>query len=141
MKHGHHKQRMKGAALMDALAAMAVLAIGILGVGTLQGRTIEAGREAQVRITASRVADELLTLALVDPGHGACYQVPAGTGCTSASAAGAAQDWARMAARTLPAGSEAGAAFDGQRLEVTLRWPAKGGNTTHELKAITDVRP
>lgn len=136
----HSAQR--GVALIDGLAGLAVLSFGVLGIGSMQARLLDAGLETQSRLAAVRQADELVSLALVDPAQGACYEVPvrSGNACEDANARAAAAAWRERATAALPAPADAQALYDGTQLVVTLRWTGKRRDA-HQLTAVTDVRP
>ena len=75
--------RQRGAGLIDALIALAILAFGILGMSQFQNRVVMQATESQSRSTAVRLGDELLNTVLVDAGNAACYTVPQTGTCNS----------------------------------------------------------
>ena len=79
---------MRGIGLIDALIALAILSFGMLALTRFQGRMVSQTTEAQSRSTAMRLADELMSTALVDPANLACYTMPATGVCGSAVRAG-----------------------------------------------------
>lgn len=135
----------RGVSMLDGLVGMAVLSFGVLSVGSLQARLLTAGTDAQTRLQAVRQADRLVSLALVDPAQGACYQVPPAPGstCTDADALAAAATWRQETLDALHApttAATASAIYDGTRFVVTLQWTGKQ-HDAHQLTAVTDVRP
>ncbi len=132
----------RGVGLLDAMIAMAILAFGMLGMTRLQARMVSQGSETQSRMAAARLADELLSLALVDPTNAACYSLPQVGACGKAAASAMAAAWKVRSEAELPGAPTAGAVLDGAgRLTVTLTWTGKESQDPRTLVAITDVRP
>lgn len=132
----------RGFGLFDALIAMAILAFGVLGMTRLQARMVAQGSETQARIAAARLADELLSSALVDPANATCYTLPAAGACLKAPASAAAAAWKVRSETELPGSPTAGAVLDVAtgRLTVTLTWTGKESQNPRTLTAVTDVR-
>lgn len=141
-------RRQRGLGLVEALIALAILSFGLLGLSRLQARMLTQGTEAQARLQASQIADELLDMALVDPGNAACYTVPAAGNCGVPAAATAAAGWAASAVAALPGGATgatAGATLGNNQLAVRLTWRGKPSTQdanppTRVLEVRTDVR-
>lgn len=133
----------RGVGLLDAMIAMAILAFGMLGMTRLQARMVSQGSETQSRMAAARLADELLSLALVDPANAACYTLPQTGACGKAEASVMAAAWKVRAEAELTGTPTAGAVLDvaNGRLTVTLTWTGKESQDPRTLVAITDVRP
>ena len=74
MKHCRVAQR--GVGLLDAMIAMAILAFGLLALTRFQGNMMAQTKETQSRSVARQLADELMSLALVDAANAACYTLP-----------------------------------------------------------------
>ncbi|HSW07800.1 pilus assembly protein PilV [Aquabacterium sp.] len=138
--------RQRGVGLFDGIAALAVLGFGLLSLTGFQGRLVAQSTEAQHRLVASQLADELLNTALIDSaGNTVCYVLPAPGGCSAASAAALAYtaDWrARVLASGLPnvVDPTVATAASG-RLTVTLswRWTSKDGTTPAETRTHTVI--
>lgn len=145
--------RQCGAGLVEVLVAMAVLAIGLLGMVRYQAHIVQQGSESLARLQATQMVDQLLSLALLDPDNAACYTLPAGT-CGSATARQAAEDWnahVTEIASSIALGNVAAASVlsDG-RLTVSLEWDARatarslwpqGGAPRRRQEGVVDVRP
>lgn len=133
----------RGVGLLDAMIALAILAFGMLGMTRLQARMVSQGSETQSRMAAARLADELLSLALVDPTNAACYTLPQVGVCGKAAASAMAAAWKVRAVAELTGSPTAGAVLDAGtgRLTVTLTWTGKESQDSRTLVAITDVRP
>jgi type IV pilus assembly protein PilV len=146
----HRPRAQRGLTLLEALVALVILAFSMLGLVGMQARLLGASTDAQHRVLAAALADRLLSHAVVDPTHAACYVLPAPPpDCSSAMASAIAAQWqadvaqlpdgaASAALLTLPM---AGGAFTGsqQQLRVQLQWTGKSG-TPHRVEATTDVR-
>lgn len=138
------RKAQRGVGLFDSLVALAILAFGMLALARMQTRLVAQGTDAQLRLTASRLADELLNTALVDRVNAQCYVVPVTGSCGSTNARTQVEAWAARAAAELPDGVavaslEPSAAAN--PLTVTLTWSAKGSTDQRTLKVSTDVSP
>jgi type IV pilus assembly protein PilV len=133
----------RGAGLLDALVAMAILAFGLLGMTRLQTRMVAQATETQHRMTAMQLSDELLNSALVDTANAACYTMPLVGVCGKPAASALATDWEARTKAALPGAPTAGAVLDVAtgRMTVTLTWTGKESQETRTLVAVTDVRP
>lgn len=139
--------RARGVSLLDALIALLVLSFGMLAMTRFQARVLVHGSEAQNRLTAIRLADELLDLAVMDAGNGACYTVPASGACTSPAAQAVTTSWVNAVAGSgLPLiGSPTVSFASNGQLTVSMTWQGRGvaeGATaeTQRLSRTTDVR-
>ncbi len=132
----------RGVGLLDGLIALAILAFGMLGMTRFQSRLVMQGTDAQTRIVATQLGDELLNLALVDPGNGGCYTVPAAGACADAGARAFTAAWAVRAQAALPGTVTVGSTLDAVtgQLTVLLTWTGKGSGDPHQMQAVTDVR-
>lgn len=137
----------RGVSLLDALIALLVLSIGMLAMTRFQARVLAHGSEAQNRLTAIRLADELLDLAIMDAGNGACYTLPQSVGCSSADARTATTKWATAVTNSglpLIGNPTVSLAANGQ-LTVSMSWQGRvvaegAAAETQRLSRTTDVR-
>lgn len=137
---GMRKQR--GAGLLEALISIAVLSVGVLGIAQFQLGLLAQTTDSQARLTASALADELLTLMRVDAGNVNCYTLPQSGACTSPDAQALAVDWSERVAAQLPGFVSATSVREGDfQLLVTLRWTSKAFSETRQLEVRTDARP
>jgi type IV pilus assembly protein PilV len=117
--------RRGGFALIEALVAAALFAIGILALLGMQSMAIKRTTDARDRSAAtmlsSQVLGELWTL-----GRGADLSVYTGT---FDAATPGLRGWGTQAARSLPQGSLA-VDLRGDQVTVTVRW-TQPGNETH----------
>lgn len=136
------RRAQRGLGLIDALIAIAILAFGLLGMTRLQGRTVTAATDAQLRTTASQLADELLNTVLVDTANAACYTVPAVGACGSVAAAQRATDWAARVLAGLPGNVTRVVALDAAtgRMTLSIGWTSRDSADPRLLTVATDVR-
>lgn len=137
--------RQRGSSLIDALIALALLAFGMLGMTTMLTRLIAQGTDAQTRITAAQLGDELLNLALVDDvANAPCYTLPASGTCPKAAARALTTSWQTRALAALPSPTVTATLATNGRFDVVLTWQQKDGSNdtdkARSLRLTTDVR-
>lgn len=153
MRKAHHRQR--GTSLIEALVALLVLALGVMGMAAVQTRTLATARTTNLRAVAIRAAEDLQERiqansdlrhmpALVNPYVTTWGHPPAAdTDCSTAPCAAqqlAAFDlmqWKKDLARSLPTGD--GIVFssntDTHQLGILVAWKeAKARNESHTSK-------
>lgn len=140
MKTTRHQQR--GIGLFDGLAALAVLAFGLLSLTRFESKLISQASESQQRMAASQLADELLNTVLMSTSASRiCYTLPAAGACPDASAAAFATTWrARVTAGLPNAVTPVITQSANGRFTVTLqwRWTSKDGSgAAGELRTHT----
>lgn len=131
----------RGVGLLDAIIALVILSFGVLAMTRLQGRLLAQGSEAQQRLVATQLGDELLSNALVDVTNAACYTLPQAGTCTNAGAATRTGAWATRVTNALPGPATSTSTINGDRLTVAITWTGKGSGDTRRLEVTTDVRP
>ena len=147
------RRRQRGAGLFDAVIALAVLAFGMGALSRLQARMITQSTDAQVRLNASRMADELLSMVVADSASAGCYTLPSPTSCSNSTASTDASNWKTAALASLPGTTTSPASVSATLnaasglFQVTLQWAGKEtrlGNSLvqdlHNLTVATDVR-
>lgn len=139
-------RRQSGVGLIDALVALVILSFGMLAMAGFQARLLRQGTDANTRVLATSLADELVSYALVDTPNRSCYQTSTPSGCAgapaSATAASYVQAWRQRVASAVPGYQAASSALNGtgQRLTVSIRWTSKNNDQdVRELEATTDV--
>lgn len=137
------KQRLlsRGVGLLDAVIALVILSFGVLAMTRLQGRLLAQGSEAQQRLVATQLGDELLSNALVDVTNAACYTLPQAGVCGNSGAATRTSAWATRVTNALPGPATSTATINGDRFTVAITWTGKGSGDTRNLEVTTDVRP
>lgn len=139
-----------GFSLLEAMIALVVLSVGMIGIAALHGHSLSAGRTALLRTKAVNLVADMADRIRVNRLGGAAYAGPAanercdpesggGVDCTPAQMA--AHDlfvWQRLVAEQLPNGVGT-VAHDGATVPPTytieVRWTEPGqGTLTHRLE-------
>ena len=107
-----------GFAMLEALVALLICAMGVLGVVGLQGAMTRAQTSATFRAEAAFLAQQLLGAMWTDRANLNAY--------ATASCGAACQDWqARVAAR-LPGGQSTVTVANTGVVSIEIRWTAAG---------------
>ena len=132
----------RGMGLLEGLIAVTILSFGMLGLARFQTNLLAQTTDSRTRVTATQLADELLSTVLVDTGNAGCYTLPNPGTCASEVAAQRAADWKLRTLAALPGDDTAVAELDAatQRFTVAVTWTGKGGSDPHILRLSTDVR-
>lgn len=118
-----------GFALLEALIALLLFSIGVLGLVGLQAQMSRAQTAANFRGVASFLATELVGVMWGDRANLAKYS---GASCKGYSRC---NEWQEKVARTLPGGSATITTAAGG-LRITLTWQQPNGGThTHTAEA------
>lgn len=131
-------RRQNGVALLEALLAAVLLAIGLLGTVGLQARAHSALSDAGMRAEATIAAERLLGVMTTDSGRLADYRLAAG-----AAPGARLAPWYNATRRSIPgatitvavtAGSAAGAPSE---VAITIGWQRKAGEprNVHAVRA------
>jgi type IV pilus assembly protein PilV len=122
----------QGFALIEALVAVALLAIGLLGMLGLQARSVSALEDSAMRTEATLAAESLLGIMSTDQANLAAYAVAEG-----AAPGAQIKPWhdavtARIPSATIgvtvtPGAGAAAAA--GTRIDIKIGWTRKAGVT------------
>jgi type IV pilus assembly protein PilV len=138
------RRNQRGFGLFDSLIALSMLGFGMLALTQFQSRLVAQSTEAQNRLLATQISEELLNMALIDPDNATCYTVPAVGACGSAPALAYTNAWSLSAAGRLRGNDKVEAALNAvtNQLRVTLTWASKNpSEPVHELQVVADVRP
>ena len=132
----------RGFGLLEGLIAVLILSLGLLGLARFQTRLLAQTTEAQSRVQASALADELLSTVLVDAGNAGCYTLPQTGDCSSDSAIARATEWETRALAALPGATAPTSTLDAttRRFTVNLNWTGKASRDAHQLEMSTDAR-
>jgi len=101
----------------------------VLALAGFQTRMVVQTTEAQTRAVAMQFANELLSMARVEPDNLDCYSLPATGKCTSAVARDSTNLWGARVARGLPAAVSVRAVLNGTELSVVIGWAARAAPT------------
>ncbi|KAF1046653.1 type IV pilus modification PilV family protein [Xylophilus sp.] len=123
----------QGFALLEALVAIVVFAIGILGLVALQASMTRAQTAAQLRAEAGYLATELTGAMWADIGNIAQY---ASSSCSSYTRC---SDWKAKVTAALPVGTST-VTVDTSTGDVTITigWALPGGDT-HQFVTATSI--
>ncbi|MBI5255594.1 MAG: pilus assembly protein PilV [Burkholderiales bacterium] len=139
----HRRSAQRGVSLFDGIAALAILAFGLLALTRFQVKLVGQASEAQQRMVASQLADELLNTMLIDNANAACYTLPAGGGCGSAAATARTTEWRARVLAALPGAMEPTSTLNAGSgaLTVTLqwKWTTKDGESAAETRTHTVI--
>ena len=126
--------------LVEGMAALLILSFGILGLSRFQVGMIAQTTDAQTRLQATSLTEELLSQVRVDGANAACYTLPQQGACGSAIAS---QHTAKWATRAMDAGFETAtvALPAANRLTATLTWTSKAFQEIRTHTVTTDARP
>ena len=135
----------RGMGMIDALIALAILAFGLLALTRFQGRMTSQSTDAMARQNANRLADELVSMAVLDPAGWACYTVPATGTCTNAAARALTTNWMTRVSTGVPGYSAATvtalAEAAGTRITIQINWTGKDQDAdARQLVTVTHVR-
>ena len=135
------KRHQQGIALLEALIAVVILAIGLLGAIGLQARAYSALSDAGMRAEATIAADSLLGTMLVDQTNLALYALPLGAtpnprllpwlNQTKAAIPGAAVE---IAVTPLPASTNT-------EVDIKISWTRKNGGPTNQHMVTSYIAP
>jgi type IV pilus assembly protein PilV len=135
------KSRQSGSSLIESMLAIVILSFGILGIARFQVGMLAQTTDAQSRLAASALADELLALVRVDLQNAPCYTAPASGNCSSPFAATQAMAWADKAAKANPKFTSFAATMpDAKTFQVALVWNSKAFKEPRTLQVSTDAR-
>lgn len=129
-------QRQHGFSLLEVLIALLVLAIGLLGLATLQTVGLKFNQESYLRSQAVLIAYDIIDRIRANPvaksagsynsvAESATYTAPTCTGAVTCSTSDIATydlaNWKTRIASTLPMGTGA-ISTSGNRRTVTIKW-------------------
>lgn len=130
-----HRKQQRGIALLEALIAVVLLAIGLLGTIGLQARSYAALSDAGMRVEAAIAADKLLGIMNTDLDNLTDYRIAAGGQPSPRLAQWHAETLrlipgANVVIAVTPAASTAPAAVD-----ITINWRRKADTpvNTHRI--------
>ena len=134
-----------GATLIEGLIAIVIFGFAVLGMVGLQANMMRYNSNAQIRAQASFYAEQLLGLAMADPGNVRCYTVGNLGPCGSAVAAAMVSDWEDLVLADLPGASSnlPEATYDAatRRFRLVIRWQREQEDTMNNLTVETVVQP
>jgi type IV pilus assembly protein PilV len=120
------RRKQQGIALLEALVAVVILALGLLGTIGLQARSYSALADSAMRAEATLAADRLVGIMSNDAANLAAYQVALDAAPPAALAA-----WAAETSAAIPgARYRIGVAAEAQRtrVDIEIHWRRKRGD-------------
>ncbi len=130
--------RTRGFVLLEALVAILLFVVGVLGILGLQAGMTRAQTEAGIRSEAAYLTQELLGLMWADVPNLAGFAISGGS-CTAT----ACQRWLEKAKAALPGGGAAvtvAAIADGSTgsdVDITVTWTMPGGEARRYMTRST----
>lgn len=124
----------RGFALLEALIAILLVAIGVLGLVGLQSKMTHAQTGAKFRGDAAYLASELIGTMWGDTANLASYVTSSGSTCTYTRCS----DWVNKVANALPSGVPAVTVNAGV-VTITITWsvPNEGTHTYVTTTSVT----
>lgn len=136
--HRMMRTRQQGVSLIEALVAILIFSLGILGLIALQGRALTLSADAKHRADAAFLANQLLgEIAVADQSVLTVYRhQPSGVACapegTAAASNSLVDNWLQQVSATLPnasAGKQQVIVDAANRtVEVSLCWEVNNGD-------------
>ena len=127
-------KRMQAYFLLEALVAMVIFAIGMLGIVNLYGKLQARSQDAQFRIIASNYANEAVSMIVADATNSGCYTTPTQGSCSSTMADNYIQGWVAEVQANLPGAATTPPVItiDGNnRISVTINWQRNSDPFAH----------
>ena len=133
-------RRQQGMALIEALVAAVLLAIGLLGVIGLQARSQGALADAGMRAEAVIAANTLVGTMALDQPNLASYALAAGGAASARLAPWLADTRTRIpnAGVTVAVGAPVGTRT---RVAITIAWARKSGSTANSHSLVAYLGP
>jgi type IV pilus assembly protein PilV len=128
-------RRQQGMALIEAIVAAVLLAVGLLGVIGMQARSMSALADTGMRAEATIAADKLLGMMAVDLPNAAAYALAAGATPTPRL-----QPWVDDTRARIPNAQVVIAVtpVTGRtRVEVTISWTRKTGAAQNAHRVVS----
>ena len=131
--HRHHAQR--GVALLEALLAAVILAIGLLGTIGLQARAYSALSDAGLRAEATIAASKLLGVMNTDLANLTDYRIVAGAAPSTRLAAWHTETRRLIPGATIVIGVTEASATAPARANIAISWRRKADTpvNTHRI--------
>lgn len=130
-----------GSSLIESMISIVILSFGVLGIARLQTGMLVQSMDAQSRVAASALAEDLLSMVRIDTANAPCYTLPAQGACGSQFALSQVNAWAKRASSVIPGVlSYAASMPDATQFSVQVTWASKAFKEARNLQVLTDVR-
>lgn len=124
----------RGSVLLEALVAVLVFSVGLLGLAGFQAAAVRAQTDARARADAAFVANQMVgDMWSLSPGALADC-----SGTYDATSTGCGGKWGDRIAQSLPDGSAVVAVNDTQ-VTITLSWKMPGAGETHNYVHVANI--
>lgn len=148
MKPLPRQSHQTGIALIEAMLAIVIFSLGVLGIIGLQATSLKFVSDAKYRVDASNLTDQLISQMWVD-NHSTSALISKYASATGSSATGY-ETWKATVAATLPGASSnpptvtiTADSEDSKRSNITVVvfWKAPGNNSSlHNYSTVTTIR-
>lgn len=145
----HHRQHQHGAMLLEALIAILIFSIGILGVVGMQAMTVKQSTDARYRVEAALLAQQLVGKMWVANRNSATLKANFSS-CTTSTSCPDFTAWYGTVTQKLPGVQLVGPTapevaisdVDGT-VKITLRWRAPGDDAAapHSYNMLARIPP
>jgi len=128
--HSRPSRRQGGIALLEAMLAIVILGIGLLGTIGLQARAYSALSDASLRAEATLASEKLLGVMNADSNNVLSYGVIEGGAVTAA-----AQPWVDETQAAIPGAIIAVTVTPQQlrvQVDISIKWKRKAGGVTNQ---------
>jgi type IV pilus assembly protein PilV len=124
----------RGIALIEALVAVLILALGLLGTIALQARSTAALADSSTRAEATMAAEKLIGLMTTDQANLSAYTLVAGSGCGLRLLAWCNETRAHIPNATLQVAVAPAPSTDGYQAAITIGWTRRAGTAPNRYQ-------
>lgn len=132
-------RREGGVALLEALLAAVILAIGLLGTIGLQARAYSALSDAGMRAEATIAAEKLLGVMSTDQANLASYALAANGTPDARLLPWYNETRSRIPGAVIAVGVSAAAGTTRSEVDVSIKWTRKAGGPTNEHRVSSYI--
>ena len=129
----------QGFALVESLVAVALLAIGLIGMLGLQARSLAALEDSAMRTEATLAAESLLGIMATDQANLAAYAVAEGAAPSAQLRPWHTATIARIPSATIGVTVTPGAAAAGTRVDIRIAWTRKAGTNANQHRITSYI--
>jgi type IV pilus assembly protein PilV len=126
------KRSQQGIALLEALLAVLLLGIGLLGTIGLQARSYSALADAGMRAEATIAAEQLVGMISTDRANLGAYELAAGGTCGARLSAWCDATRARIPGATITVHIAAKAGTTRSEVDIDIGWQHKAGDKANK---------
>lgn len=119
------KMKQQGSSLVEALIALLILSVAVLGLVALQANLLRIGSQSRYRLEASLLGRNIAGIIAVDAANVGCYALvnSSAIACSSDDAKAQAAAWRKEVMAVLPNAQEPTIAVTADRIAtVTIAW-------------------